>query len=192
MKTSAITLAVLLPTVAAACGPAADSAPMDAVSTAEALSQEEETRRVPQFENEHVLVWKSIIVPNQPLEMHRHDNPRAIIALKGGTLTQSPCAMPQAAAAASPLPSPLPSPGGSMASRIAQRRREVRRAMRAAQQQLHLDGRQLRVFACVATSWGCCRVLEPLHAVELDVANVRGGHAVLARDGHPTIDCQIS
>ena len=41
----------------------------------------------PQFENEHVEVWKSIIVPNQPLEMHRHDNPRAIIALKGGTLT---------------------------------------------------------------------------------------------------------
>ena len=28
-----------------------------------------------------------MIVPNQPLEMHRHDNPRAIIALKGGTLT---------------------------------------------------------------------------------------------------------
>ena len=45
------------------------------------------TGRTPQFENEHVEVWKSVIVPNQPLEMHRHDNPRAIIALKGGTLT---------------------------------------------------------------------------------------------------------
>ena len=45
------------------------------------------TGRTPQFENEHVTVWKSVIVPNQPLEMHRHDNPRAIIALKGGTLT---------------------------------------------------------------------------------------------------------
>lgn len=53
-----------------------------------AASQEQEiTRRVPQFENEHVEVWKSIILPNQPLTMHRHDNPRAIIALKGGTLT---------------------------------------------------------------------------------------------------------
>ena len=87
------TFVVLLATVAAACSPAddtapaADTAPMAAVSTAEATSMEEETRRVPQFENEHVLVWKSIIVPNQPLEMHRHDNPRAIIALKGGTLT---------------------------------------------------------------------------------------------------------
>lgn len=48
--------------------------------------QEEITRRVPQFENEHVEVWKSIIMPNQPLTMHRHDNPRALIALTGGTL----------------------------------------------------------------------------------------------------------
>ena len=48
---------------------------------------EEITRRVPQFENDHVEVWKSIILPNQPLSMHRHDHPRAIIALKGGTLT---------------------------------------------------------------------------------------------------------
>lgn len=44
------------------------------------------TRRVPQFENEHVEVWKSIIYPNQPLSMHRHDHPRALIALNGGTL----------------------------------------------------------------------------------------------------------
>ncbi len=48
--------------------------------------QEVTTRRVPQFENQHVEVWKSIIIPNQPLSMHRHDHPRAIIALKGGTL----------------------------------------------------------------------------------------------------------
>ena len=44
------------------------------------------TGRTPQFENDHVVVWKSVIVPNQPLEMHRHDDPRAIIALRGGTL----------------------------------------------------------------------------------------------------------
>ena len=47
---------------------------------------DETTRRIPQFENENVEVWKSIIYPSQPLSMHRHDNPRAIIALKGGTL----------------------------------------------------------------------------------------------------------
>lgn len=50
-------------------------------------SQEQVTQRIPQFENEHVEVWKSIIMPNQPLTMHRHDQPRAIIALRGGTLT---------------------------------------------------------------------------------------------------------
>lgn len=61
----------------AACGPG--SAPQ--------IEPEQTTGRTPQFENEYVEVWKSVIVPNQPLEMHRHDNPRAIIALKGGTLT---------------------------------------------------------------------------------------------------------
>lgn len=44
------------------------------------------TRREPQFENEHVAVWKSIILPNQPLALHRHDLGRTIVALKGGTL----------------------------------------------------------------------------------------------------------
>jgi len=44
------------------------------------------TRREPQFENEHVQVWKSIIMPNQPLALHRHDFGRTIVALKGGTL----------------------------------------------------------------------------------------------------------
>lgn len=48
---------------------------------------DEMTRRVPQFENDQVEVWKSIIYPGQPLSMHRHDNPRTIIALKGGTLS---------------------------------------------------------------------------------------------------------
>ncbi len=50
------------------------------------VTQQQVTARMPQFENEHVEVWKSVIVPNQPLTMHRHDNPRVIIALKGGTL----------------------------------------------------------------------------------------------------------
>lgn len=45
-----------------------------------------QTRREPQFENEQVSVWKSIILPNQPLALHRHDLGRTIVALKGGTL----------------------------------------------------------------------------------------------------------
>jgi hypothetical protein len=51
-----------------------------------ALQQTSQTRREPQFENEHVRVWKSIIQPNQPLALHRHDHGRTIVALKGGTL----------------------------------------------------------------------------------------------------------
>ena len=44
------------------------------------------TRREPQFENANVKVWKSIILPKQPLTMHRHEHGRALIALKGGTI----------------------------------------------------------------------------------------------------------
>ncbi|MDP6607247.1 MAG: hypothetical protein QF664_13480 [Dehalococcoidia bacterium] len=51
-----------------------------------AQQSESETRRVPQFENEHVKVWKSIIQPNQPLSMHRHEHSRALIALTDGDL----------------------------------------------------------------------------------------------------------
>ncbi len=45
-----------------------------------------QTRREPQFENDNVHVWKSIIMPNQPLTMHRHEFGRTIVTLKGGTL----------------------------------------------------------------------------------------------------------
>ena len=64
---------------------ACTNAPQESGSTPTA-ALEETTRRIPQFENEYVEVWKSIIMPNQPLTMHRHDNPRAIISLTGGTL----------------------------------------------------------------------------------------------------------
>lgn len=77
----ALPVAPLLMVLVSACGQPADQA-------AEAPAEPESTtRRIPQFENEHVIAWKTVIVPNQPLAMHRHDNPRAIIALKGGTLT---------------------------------------------------------------------------------------------------------
>lgn len=51
-----------------------------------AQQQTSGTRREPQFENANVRVWKSIIMPNQPLALHRHDFGRTIVALKGGTL----------------------------------------------------------------------------------------------------------
>ena len=55
-------------------------------ATLAAQTAQSTTRREPQFENEYVRVWKSIILPKQPLSMHRHEHPRALIALKGGTL----------------------------------------------------------------------------------------------------------
>ncbi len=45
-----------------------------------------QTGRVPQFENDDVRVWKSLIVPNTPLSLHRHDHGRVIIPLQGGTM----------------------------------------------------------------------------------------------------------
>ena len=44
------------------------------------------TTRIPQFENDHVKVWKSVIVPNGPLTLHRHEHGRTIVALVGGDL----------------------------------------------------------------------------------------------------------
>ncbi|MCH9633130.1 MAG: hypothetical protein S4CHLAM6_14820 [Chlamydiae bacterium] len=44
------------------------------------------TNRVLQFENKYVKVWKTLIMPNQPLSMHRHNSSRVIVPLKGGTL----------------------------------------------------------------------------------------------------------
>ena len=49
-------------------------------------AQASASRREPQFENEHVKVWKTIIMPNQPLALHRHEFGRTIVALKGGAL----------------------------------------------------------------------------------------------------------
>jgi quercetin dioxygenase-like cupin family protein len=51
-----------------------------------AQQQPSGTRREPQFENEHVQVWKSIIMPKQPLTQHRHELGRALIALTDGQL----------------------------------------------------------------------------------------------------------
>lgn len=45
-----------------------------------------QTGREPQFENGEVKVWKSVILPHSPLPLHRHEHPRVIIALTGGTM----------------------------------------------------------------------------------------------------------
>jgi hypothetical protein len=60
--------------------------PVEPAAHTDATPSTGATRREPQFENEHVRAWKSIIMPNQPLSLHRHDHGRAIIALTDGPL----------------------------------------------------------------------------------------------------------
>ena len=45
-----------------------------------------QSQRFPQFENEGVKVWRSVIQASAPLAMHRQEHPRVIIALSGGTI----------------------------------------------------------------------------------------------------------
>jgi beta-alanine degradation protein BauB len=49
-------------------------------------SQTPVTLRTPQFDNEDVKVWKTVVLPHAPLQMHRHEHPRVIIPLVGGTM----------------------------------------------------------------------------------------------------------
>ena len=46
-----------------------------------------EMTRVPQFENDRAVSWKSVIPPHSESTMHRHDRYRTIIGLVGGDLT---------------------------------------------------------------------------------------------------------
>jgi len=54
--------------------------------TASSSAPKPETQRTAQFENAHVRVWKSLVLPNQPLPAHRHEHGRVIIPLQGGTM----------------------------------------------------------------------------------------------------------
>jgi len=57
-----------------------------AAGVATGAQQANTTRREPQFQNSEVEVWKSTVMPNSPLAMHRHEHGRALIALTTGTL----------------------------------------------------------------------------------------------------------
>jgi quercetin dioxygenase-like cupin family protein len=63
-------------------------APVFVVAAATAMppTRAVQTQRIPQFENAHVKVWKSIIAPNAPLPPHRHEHGRVLVALQGGTM----------------------------------------------------------------------------------------------------------
>jgi hypothetical protein len=46
-----------------------------------------EMTRVPQFDNERAVSWKSVIPPHTESTLHRHDRFRTIIGIVGGDLT---------------------------------------------------------------------------------------------------------
>ena len=50
-----------------------------------------EMQRIPQFDNDRTVSWKSVIPPHTESTLHRHDRYRSIIAIVGGDLkTVSP------------------------------------------------------------------------------------------------------
>jgi len=58
-------------------------------TAAPALSQaaKAEMTRVPQFENDRAVSWKSVIPPHTESALHRHDRYRTVIGIVGGDLT---------------------------------------------------------------------------------------------------------
>ena len=46
-----------------------------------------EMTRVPQFENDRAVSWKSIVPPHTESTLHRHDRYRSVVAIVGGDLT---------------------------------------------------------------------------------------------------------
>ena len=50
-------------------------------------AQQPEMTRVPQFENDRAVSWKSIIPPHTESTLHRHDRFRTVIGIVGGDLT---------------------------------------------------------------------------------------------------------
>jgi hypothetical protein len=52
-----------------------------------AQSPKAEMTRVPQFENDRAVSWKSVIPPHTESTLHRHDRLRTIIGIVGGDLT---------------------------------------------------------------------------------------------------------
>jgi hypothetical protein len=51
-----------------------------------AQTGETKSQRIDQFQNSAVKVWKTTVLPHQPLAMHHHDHPRVIVALSDGTM----------------------------------------------------------------------------------------------------------
>ena len=62
-------------------------AAMYAVSGFSRTFAQAQVTRVPQFENDRAVSWKSVIPPHTESTLHRHDRYRTIVAIVGGDLT---------------------------------------------------------------------------------------------------------
>lgn len=51
------------------------------------VTQAPQMTRVPQFDNDRAISWKSVIPPHTESTPHRHDRYRTVIAIVGGDLT---------------------------------------------------------------------------------------------------------
>lgn len=60
---------------------------MAGVNSGSAQPPKAEMTRVPQFENDRAVSWKSVIPPHTESTLHRHDRFRTIIGVVGGDLT---------------------------------------------------------------------------------------------------------
>lgn len=58
------------------------------IEFAESGKKELSTSRQLEFENEYVRVWKTTILPQQPIKMHRHECARVIYGIEGGSLAR--------------------------------------------------------------------------------------------------------
>ncbi|HJZ75996.1 MAG TPA: hypothetical protein VKE51_29880 [Vicinamibacterales bacterium] len=79
-------LVLWIPIVSGGRGPRGPAAVSDRGQTA-ARPQPAEMTRVPQFENERAVSWKSVIPPHTESTLHRHDRYRTVIGIIGGDLT---------------------------------------------------------------------------------------------------------
>ncbi len=77
--------AVLIAAVVSASG-RIPGAGLAATAAARSSQTRAATERVPQFDNERAIAWKSIIPPHSESALHRHDRFRALIAVSGGDL----------------------------------------------------------------------------------------------------------
>ena len=59
----------------------------DGVSGFNRTQSRPEMQRVPQFENERAVSWKSVIPPHTESTLYRHDRYRTVVGIVGGDLT---------------------------------------------------------------------------------------------------------